>query len=155
MVSFVRNHPANLLDIDPHVVRVEGPVEVIAQPSRMGALLALNPNVIGPAAWCIVADVHSDCAGFSGAHTEHRGDQYEAQAHLVRMHAQRIIDNVAIQTGHPMRMYVTWTQFGEHKNVKQIENLADVTSRFDLFEDDSWREKAPTGLFEDAMALSR
>lgn len=155
LVRFVRNHPANHKGIDPHVVRVEGPIEVIAQPSRMGALLALNPVVIGPAAWCIVADVHSDCAGFSSAHTEHTGDQFEAQADLVQRHAQRFIDNVAIQTGHPLRMYVTWTQFGEHKTVADVKHLADVTSRFDLFEDDSWRKNAPAGLFEDAMALSR
>jgi len=52
-------------------------------------------------------------------------------------------------------MYVTWTQFGEHKTVADVKPLADVTSRFDLFEDDSWRKNAPAGLFEDAMALSR
>ncbi len=154
LVSFVRDHPANHQDIDPHVVRVEGPVEIIAQPSRMGALLALNPNVIGPSDWCIVADVHSDCAGFSGAHPEHTGDQFEAQAKLVKTHAQRFIDNVAIQTGHPMRLYVTWTRFGEHKAVTEMMDLADVTSRVE-FEDDSWRQNAPAGMFEEAMAVSR
>ena len=152
-VRFVRNHPANHQDLDPHVVRAEGPVEIIAQPSRTGAMLALNPNVIGPAAWCIVADVHSDCAGFSGAHPDHSGDQFEAQARLIEMNAQRFIDNVAVQTGHPMRMYVTWTRFGEHKTVTEIKHLADVTSRV-TFDDESWRAKAPAGLFDDAMSFA-
>jgi hypothetical protein len=153
LVRFARNHPANHNTIDPHIVRVEGPVEVIAQPSRTGALLMLNPNVLGTNAWCIVADVHSDCAGFSGAHPQHEGDQFEAQALLIENSAQRFIDNVAAQIGHPMRLYVTWTRFGEHKSIAEVKNLADVTSRV-IFEDDSWRAKAPAGLFDDAMAFS-
>ena len=154
LVRFGRDHDANPEHIDPHIVRVEGPVEIIAQPLRTGALLTLNPNVLGPSAWCIVADIHSDCAGFSGAHPEHVGDQFEDQALLVERNAQRFIDNVAVTIGHPLRLYVTWTRFGEQKTVTEIKHLADVTSQVQ-FADDSWRQKAPAGLFEDAMALSK
>lgn len=154
LVKFVKDHLANPKGIDPHIVRVEGPVEVITQPARTGALLTLNPIVLGEKAWCIVADIHSDCAGYSGAHPERSGDQYAGQARLIQKNAQQFINNVARQVGHPMRLIVFWTRFGEAKQVQETEMLADLTSQV-IFDDDSWRLRAPAGLFDNsAMAAS-
>ena len=154
LVRFARQHRVNVNGIDPHIVRVEGPVEIISKPTMMGGLLTINPHVIGKKAWLIVADIHSDCAGFAGAHPEHVGDQFEAQAEAVKKNAQRFIDNVAVQIGHPMELVVFWTRFGDKKTVLETMQLCDVTSQVE-FEDDSWRVDAPAGLFEDAMAHSR
>lgn len=153
LVTAVQEHPSNERGLDPHVIRNEAPVEIIANPTRTGAMLTLNPIVLGPKAWVIVADVHSDCAGYAGAHPGHTGDQYEVQRRLVGRHAQHFIDTVASHIGHPMRLFVTWTRFGEDRSVKEAELLGSYVS-LTTFEDDSWSSAMPKNFLGNWPALA-
>lgn len=144
LVTLVKDHPSNHRRLDPHIIRSEAPVEIIANPIRTGALLALNPIVLGPKAWVIIADVHSDCAGFAGAHPDHAGDQYQPQVARAQRHAQHFINTVAEHIGHPMRLVVTWTRFGQDRTVKEASLVASHVSQV-TFEDEAWRKDMPHG----------
>ncbi|HVQ44472.1 MAG TPA: hypothetical protein VMT30_05905 [Candidatus Saccharimonadia bacterium] len=145
LVTFVKQHPANPSKIDPHIIRNEGPIEIIAQPPRLMALTVLNPTVLGPNAWVLVIDIHSDCAGFSAAHPEHHGDQYQAQRDLTLRHVQRVADTLAVNNGHPMMVIVNYTWFDSHRTVLRAERLCTVPSRPHLF-DDGWVTSAPPAM---------
>ncbi len=152
-VMFVKQHVANPRHIDPHVVRNEAPVEIIANPTKTGGVLVCNPVILGPKAWLIIADLHSDCAGWDGAHPGQEGDQRDPQVRRALRHGQRFIDSLAEHNGHPMRLILTWTRFGPGRSVLERAEIGSFVSRVE-FDDDFWRDKVPSGLFMGQFQLA-
>jgi hypothetical protein len=146
LVEFVQDHPGNPDRVDPHIIRNEGPALILSDPNRAGALMTLNPVVLGKA-WIVVLDVHSECAGVADAYPDYDGaNQFGIQTQLVHTHGQRFADMLAVVFGHPYMVIVTWTEF-EPKG-RQVLDIREIR-RFNssvAFTDDSWQRNIPAGL---------